>query len=86
MSPALELHRLDRTDRRVPPSRVVEALDEVEDGKARFAWSLKAVLDEPFPRQTRIEALTHGVVVAIADRRSQQRVADSLAEFPYSGS
>jgi hypothetical protein len=44
------------------------------------------VLDEPFPRQTRIEALTHGVVVAIADRRSQQRVADSLAEFPYSGS
>jgi len=48
----------------VPAAWVVEALDEFEDGKARFTRSPKTMLDEQFALKNRVEALARRVVVA----------------------
>jgi len=40
----------------VASARVLEALDEVEDGKSRIASVLKAMLDEQLALENRVEA------------------------------
>ncbi len=46
VSPALVLHRQDRTDRRMAATRVREVFDEIEYSKTRVARRLEAMLNE----------------------------------------
>ena len=49
-------------------ARVVEAFDELKDGKCSFTRSFETMADEQFAFERRIEALAHRVVVAISNR------------------
>ncbi len=48
-------------------TRIVEALDEIEDGKTGFTRILETILDEQLALENRVEALAHRIVVAIAN-------------------
>jgi hypothetical protein len=52
----------------MPPGRVVEALDEVEDGYASRGVGPEAVAIEQFALEGGEEALAHGVAIGVADR------------------
>lgn len=43
-------------------ARVVEAVDEIEDSKTRFARSVEVMLDEQRALENCVEALTHRIV------------------------
>ena len=65
---AFEVDRRDLAERGVPPARVVEALDEVEDGHLRLGLRLEAFAVEKLALERREEALAERVVVRVADR------------------
>ena len=52
----------------MPPSRIVEALDEVEDRDPRLALAAEADAIEQLALERGEEALTHCIVVAVAHR------------------
>ena len=52
----------------MPPARIVEALDELEDGHARFGLRLEATPIEQLTFERGEETLRHRVVVGISDR------------------
>ena len=54
---AFEVDRRDLAERGVPPARVVEALDEVEDGHLRLGLRLEAFAVEKLALERREEAL-----------------------------
>src|SRR5918992_1506662 len=51
----------------VPPARVVEALDEVEDGHAGLGMGAELLAVEQLALQGGKETLGHGVVVGVPD-------------------
>ena len=62
----------------MPPSRIVEALDEVEDPDPRLALGAEADAIEQLALERGEEALTHCIVVAVA-HRSHRRLDAGLA-------
>src|SRR4029078_11911635 len=64
----LKLHRGMVAECRVPPACVIEALNAVDDGPARRVVSLERGAVDQLALERGEEALTHGVVVAVADR------------------
>lgn len=50
------------------PTRIVEALDKLEDGNARLGLRLKATLIEQLAFERGKEALRHRIVVGVSDR------------------
>src|SRR6202158_1070943 len=68
----------------VTPTRIVEALDELEDGDARFGLGLEATPIEQLAFERGEEALRHGVVVGVSDRPhrgANTRLPTSFAEL-----
>lgn len=69
---------------RVPAARVVEAFDELDDRLAGLVVSLERRAADQLALECGEEALTHGVVVAVADgshRRPDSRFPASPAEL-----
>ena len=79
---AFEVDRRDLAERGVPPARVVEALDEVEDGHLRLGLRLEAFEVEKLALERREEALAERVVVRVADRAHRGSDADLPAAQP----
>ena len=50
------------------PSRIVPALDELNDGHSGLGLGLELAPVEQFAFERREEALAHGVVISIANR------------------
>jgi len=80
---ALEVDRRDLAEGRVAPARVVEALDEVEDGHPGLGLGAEALTVEQLALERGEEALAECVVVRIADRshRRVEVVGHGLVEF-----
>lgn len=68
----------------MPAVRVVPALDEVEDRHTGFALVAEPMAVEQLALQGREEALTHRVVVAVADRAHRRTDTDLPAQEPKS--
>ncbi len=66
--PALEVIWGEIAEGGVATMRIIPALDEVEDGKLRFALGFESMLDQQFAFEHCVEALAHCVVVAVTDR------------------
>jgi hypothetical protein len=68
----------------VTPTRIVETLDEFEDGDARLGLGLEATPIEQLAFERGEEALRHGVVVGVSDRPhrgANTRLPTSFAEL-----
>src|SRR6266850_7601561 len=68
-------------------TRIVEALDEFEDGNARLGLGLEAATIEQLALERCEEALRHGVIVGVSDRPHRGAnacLATSFAEFDRS--
>src|ERR1700687_762532 len=66
------------------PARIVEALDEFEDGHARFGLVLEATPIKQLAFKRGEEALRHRVVVGVSDRShrgANTRLPTSFAEL-----
>ena len=55
----------DVPQRRVATAWIVEALDEIEDGKPCFPLRVETMLHEQFAFENRIETLAHRIIVTI---------------------
>src|SRR5690606_191746 len=64
---------------RVPTMRVVPALDPFEDGHAGFRLALEPPTIQQLALQRREEALSHRIVVGVADRAHRRHDAGFLA-------
>src|SRR5262245_55995524 len=58
-------------ERGMTPTRIVPALEMVEDREAGHRWGGEAVAIQQLALERREEALTEGIVVGIADRAHQ---------------
>ena len=79
---AFEVDRRDLAERGVPPARVVEALDEVEDGHLRLGLRLEAFAVEKLALERREEALAERVVVSVTDGAHRGPDTGLLASQP----
>ena len=66
--PALVVDGRQIAERGVAAAWIVEALDELEDGHARFGLRLEPAAIEKLALERGEEALRHRVVVGVADR------------------
>ena len=65
---ALVIDGREIAERRMTPTRIVEALDEIEDRDPCLDLRLEAMSLKKLAFERGEEALTHGVVVGVSDR------------------
>lgn len=65
----------------MPPARIIPAFDEPKDRDLGFAAVLKAMFDEQFALERRVETLAHGKVVAVSDGSHRRPDAGIFAGF-----
>ena len=65
---ALVIDRRDIAERRMTPTRIVEALDEIEDRAPCFDLRLEPAPLEELAFERSEEAFAHGVVIGVSDR------------------